>query len=130
MIQTEAIVLHGFDYRETSRIVRLATREADVVSVIARGAKRPKNRFGHELDLFTSGTAQLALHATQHNANHLFDRLKLAPQLQRAGFEPSQIEQVDDQSIESLGLTEHRFGQLAPRTCGMMQKPHCLSQPS
>jgi DNA repair protein RecO (recombination protein O) len=64
VIQTEAIVLHGFDYRETSRIVRLATREAGVVSVIARGAKRPKSRFGQGLDLFTSGMAQLALHPT------------------------------------------------------------------
>ena len=62
MIQTEAIVLHGFDYRETSRIVRLATREAGVVSVIARGAKRPKSRFGQGLDLFTSGVAQLTIH--------------------------------------------------------------------
>ena len=65
MIQTEAIVLHGFDYRETSRIVRLATREAGVVSVIARGAKRPKSRFGQGLDLFTSGMAQLLLHPTR-----------------------------------------------------------------
>lgn len=62
MIQTEAIVLHGFDYRETSRIVRLATREAGVVSVIARGAKRPKSRFGQGLDLFTSGVAHLTVH--------------------------------------------------------------------
>lgn len=61
MIQTEAIVLHGFDYRETSRIVRLATREAGVVSVIARGAKRPKSRFGQGLDLFTSGIAHVTI---------------------------------------------------------------------
>ena len=61
MIQTEAIVLHGFDYRETSRIVRLATREAGVVSAIARGAKRPKSRFGLGLDLFTSGVAHLTI---------------------------------------------------------------------
>ena len=59
MIQTEAIVLHGFDYRETSRIVRMATREVGVVSVIARGAKRPKSRFGQGLDLFTSGVAHI-----------------------------------------------------------------------
>lgn len=63
MIQTEAIVLHGFDYRETSRIVRMATREAGVVSVIARGAKRPKSRFGQGLDLFTSGVAHIHLQA-------------------------------------------------------------------
>ncbi len=64
MIDTAAIVLHSFDYRETSRIVRLATREAGVVSVIARGARRPKSKFGQGLDLFTSGTAQLVLHPT------------------------------------------------------------------
>lgn len=62
MIQTEAIVLHGFDYRETSRIVRLATRDVGVVSAIARGARRPRSRFGHALDLFTSGVAHLTLH--------------------------------------------------------------------
>ncbi len=61
MIQTEAIVLHGFDYRETSRIVRLATRDAGVVSAIARGAKRPRSRFGQGLDLFTSGVAHLSI---------------------------------------------------------------------
>lgn len=65
MIQTDAIVLHGFDYRETSRIVRLATRDAGVVSVIARGAKRPKSRFGLGLDLFTSGVAQLSVHPSR-----------------------------------------------------------------
>ena len=64
MIDTAAIVLHSFDYRETSRIVRLATREAGVVSVIARGARRPKSKFGQGLDLFTGGTAHLILHAT------------------------------------------------------------------
>lgn len=65
MIETAAIVLHSFEYRETSRIVRLATRDAGVVSVIARGARRPKSRFGQGLDLFTSGAAQLVLHPTR-----------------------------------------------------------------
>lgn len=65
MIETAAIVLHAFDYRETSRIVRLATREVGVVSAIARGAKRPKSRFGQGLDLFTSGVASLVLHPTK-----------------------------------------------------------------
>lgn len=65
MIETAAIVLHCFDYRETSRIVRLATRESGVVSAIARGSRRPKSRFGQGLDLFTSGTAQLVLHPSR-----------------------------------------------------------------
>jgi DNA repair protein RecO (recombination protein O) len=59
VIQTEAIVLHTMEYRETSRIVRLATRDLGVVSAIARGAKRPKSKFGQGLDLFTSGVAHL-----------------------------------------------------------------------
>src|SRR5450756_92336 len=59
LVTTDALVLHAFDYRETSRIVRLVTRELGVVSVIARGARRPKNKFGAALDLFDSGDVQL-----------------------------------------------------------------------
>lgn len=64
LLVTDAIVLHAFDYRETSRILRLATREGGVRSVVARGAKRPKSRFGIALDLFAEGAAQIALHPT------------------------------------------------------------------
>jgi DNA repair protein RecO (recombination protein O) len=59
LVSTDAIVLHTFDYRETSRIVRLITREMGIVSVIARGARRPRNAFGAALDLFASGQVQL-----------------------------------------------------------------------
>jgi DNA repair protein RecO (recombination protein O) len=65
VIETAAIVLHAFDYRETSRIVRLATRESGVISVIARGARSPKSKFGQGLDLFTGGTALVILHPTR-----------------------------------------------------------------
>ncbi|HJU75051.1 MAG TPA: DNA repair protein RecO [Gemmatimonadaceae bacterium] len=60
LIATEAIVLHAFDYLESSRIVRLATREAGLVSVVARGAKRPRSAFG-ALDLFAYGTAHISV---------------------------------------------------------------------
>ena len=82
MIETAAIVLHAFDYRETSRIVRLATRDAGVVAAVARGAKRPKSRFGQGLDLFTGGTAQLILHpsADLHTLT-AFDALRARPAL-------------------------------------------------
>lgn len=58
-LRTDAVVLHAFDYLETSRILRLATREAGVQSVLARGARRPKSRYGTALDLFASGTAEI-----------------------------------------------------------------------
>jgi len=58
---TEAIVLHSFDYLETSRIVRLMTRDAGVQSVIARGARNSRKRFGSALDLFAQGTAEIQM---------------------------------------------------------------------
>lgn len=61
LVVTDAVVLHMFDYLESSRIVRLATRELGVQSVLARGARRPKSRFGSSLDLFASGVAQFYL---------------------------------------------------------------------
>jgi DNA repair protein RecO (recombination protein O) len=59
VLRTDAIVLHVFDYLETSRILRLATRDAGLQSVLARGARRPKSRYGTALDLFASGTAEI-----------------------------------------------------------------------
>jgi DNA repair protein RecO (recombination protein O) len=56
---TEAIVLHAFDYLESSRIIRLLTREMGVQSVLARGARKSRGRYGSALDLFAEGTAQL-----------------------------------------------------------------------
>jgi DNA repair protein RecO (recombination protein O) len=56
---TEAIVLHAFDYLETSRILRLLTREAGVLSVLARGARRSRKRFGSAMDLFAQGIAEI-----------------------------------------------------------------------
>jgi DNA repair protein RecO (recombination protein O) len=61
LLTTDAIVLHVFDYSETSRILRLATRDAGVQSVLARGARRAKSRFGSALDLFAQGVAQMYL---------------------------------------------------------------------
>jgi DNA repair protein RecO (recombination protein O) len=56
---TPALVLGTVRYGETSRIVRLATREQGVVSAIAKGALRPRSRFGAALQLFSEGQAHL-----------------------------------------------------------------------
>lgn len=59
LLVTEAIVLHAFDYLESSRIIRLLTKEAGVQSVLARGARKSRGRYGSALDLFAEGSAQL-----------------------------------------------------------------------
>ena len=59
LVTTPAIVLSALRYSETSKIVRLATREHGVQSAIAKGALRPRSRFGAALQLLSEGQAQL-----------------------------------------------------------------------
>ena len=61
---TPALVLGSIRYSETSRIVRLATRDIGVQSGIAKGAMRPKSRFGASLQLLSEGQAHLILART------------------------------------------------------------------
>ena len=69
LLVTEAIVLHAFDYLESSRIIRLLTREAGVQSVLARGARKSRGRYGSALDLFAEGSAQLYVKANRELHN-------------------------------------------------------------
>jgi DNA repair protein RecO (recombination protein O) len=59
LLHTPAVVLQTYRYSETSKIVRLATREQGVQSAIAKGALRPRSRFGAGLELLGEGIAQL-----------------------------------------------------------------------
>lgn len=58
-ITTDAIILHAFRYGETSKIVRLLTRDLGVQSAMAKGALRPTSKFGGRLQVLSEGTAQL-----------------------------------------------------------------------
>jgi DNA repair protein RecO (recombination protein O) len=57
LVTTEATILKTYEYSETSKILRLFTRDAGLCSVIAKGARRPKSRFGALLEPFTDGVA-------------------------------------------------------------------------
>src|SRR5205807_2086684 len=65
LVTTPAIVLQTYRYSETSKVVRLATRDLGVQSAIAKGALRPKSRFGAGLELLSEGTAQLYFRETR-----------------------------------------------------------------
>ncbi len=88
VVSTPAIILSTLRYGETSKIVRLATRDRGVQSAIAKGALRPKSRFGAALQLLSDGVAHLLfsprsdLHIlTAFDLGHL--RLGLAAELDR-----------------------------------------------
>jgi DNA repair protein RecO (recombination protein O) len=59
LLATDAVVLHAFDYLESSRILRLVTRDGGVRSALAKGMRRASRRFGSAVDLFAQGSAQL-----------------------------------------------------------------------
>lgn len=65
LVSTDALVLQLRDYMESSRIVRLATRELGLVSAIAKGARRQRAKSGSPLDLFADGVAHLHVRPTR-----------------------------------------------------------------
>jgi DNA repair protein RecO (recombination protein O) len=82
LVVTDAIVLHAFDYLESSRILKLVTREAGVRSVLARGARRSKRRFGAALDLYAQGSAELQMKVGRElDTLTAFDVTRARPQL-------------------------------------------------
>jgi len=65
LITTPAVILQAFAYGDTSRIVRLATQDHGVQSVIAKGAMRPRSRFGGRLQVLSEGVAQFHYRSTR-----------------------------------------------------------------
>ena len=57
LVTTRALVLQAFPYSETSKILRLYTWDHGLASVIAKGALRPRSRYGGVLEPFTEGVA-------------------------------------------------------------------------
>lgn len=67
-VETVATILSTIAYGETSKVARLATREIGVVSVLAKGARRPKSKFGAALQVLTAG--QATIHLARHSDLH------------------------------------------------------------
>lgn len=57
LVTARAVVLQSFAYSETSKILRVLTAEHGVQSLVAKGAQRPRSRFGGLLEPFTEGTS-------------------------------------------------------------------------
>jgi DNA repair protein RecO (recombination protein O) len=53
IIRTEAVSLHSIPFAETSKIVTFYTRDFGKLNFLAKGARRPKSKFGAALETFT-----------------------------------------------------------------------------
>ena len=83
LVTTDATVLQAFPYSETSKILRLLTPGHGVQSVIAKGARRPKSRYGGILEPFTDGVA--AFYHREHRDLHNLSDFELGRPRQRLG---------------------------------------------
>lgn len=61
IVTVRSIVLKTYPYSDTSKILRLMTLERGPRSAIAKGARRPKSRFGGLIEPFAEGWATLYL---------------------------------------------------------------------
>lgn len=53
--KTSGYILRAINYGDTSRILTILSRDAGKISLIAKGARRPKSPFGASLELLTLG---------------------------------------------------------------------------
>lgn len=60
ILRTEAIALHSIPFAESSKIVTFYTRDYGKLNFLAKGARRPKSKFGAALETFTH--AQLIIY--------------------------------------------------------------------
>lgn len=61
LVTTPVTILKSYDYAETSKILRCLTRDYGLRSLIAKGARRPRSRFGGLVEPFTDGIATFYL---------------------------------------------------------------------
>ena len=61
IVTTSCLVLQTYRFGDTSKILRLLTSDFGPLSVLARGALRPKSRMGGVLEPFVEGRATLYL---------------------------------------------------------------------
>ncbi len=65
IIKVDAIVLRSLDYQESSKILTIFTREQGALSVIVKGARRAKNKFGASLEPLAHINAVLYIKETR-----------------------------------------------------------------
>lgn len=61
IVTTRTVVLQTYPFSDTSKILRLMTLDRGPRSAIAKGARRPKSRFGGLIEPFAEGYATLYL---------------------------------------------------------------------
>ncbi len=76
IVETEAVVLHSFNYGDTSKIVTVYSRKYGKIKVVAKGTRNPKsNKFGSSLELMTYSS--IVLYKKEHKDLHLLSKSEI-----------------------------------------------------
>ncbi len=82
IVETEAIVLHAFNYGDTSKIVTVYSRKYGKIKIVAKGARNPKsNKFGSSLELMTYSS--IVLYKKEHKDLHLLSKSEIVAPFNR-----------------------------------------------
>lgn len=121
LYKTEAIVLRTRDLGETSKILTLFTDRYGKIAAVAKGARRPKSRFGASLDLFAHSS--IVLYMRERRDLHLISESSLLhtfyglrEDVQRLGLASAVVELVD-----RMVMREEKVPGLFPLLIGGLQ---------
>ncbi len=81
IVRTDAVVVKSMKYRETSKIVTLYTRSFGKVSVVAKGARDMKSKFGGALEPMTHISA--VFYKKPHRELHLISHADILEEFHR-----------------------------------------------
>ncbi len=94
IVTTEAIVLHSRKFGDTSRIVTLYSKDFGRISVMAKGARHTKSKFGASLDALSY--CSVTLYKSSQKELHLLSKAETVRPLKRLG---------DSYDLLTLGLS-------------------------
>ncbi len=83
LVTTPATILKTYQDSETSKILRLLTLDRGLCSVVAKGARRPRSRFGGLLEPFTDGV--VTYYAKEGRDLHTLSEFELGRERQSLG---------------------------------------------
>jgi DNA repair protein RecO (recombination protein O) len=130
LCKTEAVVLRARDLGETSKLLTLFTDGFGKIAAVAKGARRPKSRFGASLDLFAHSS--VVFYKRRSGDLHLMSESSLirafyglGEDVRRLGFASAAVELVD-----RMVMRGEKIPDLFPLLLGGLQaleKGDCLS---
>ncbi|MFZ4620898.1 MAG: DNA repair protein RecO, partial [Bacteroidota bacterium] len=82
IVETEAVVLHSMDFRDTSKIVTLYSKKFGKIKVVAKGTRNQKtNKFGSSLEPMTHSS--VVIYKKEQQDLHLLSKSEIVTSFSR-----------------------------------------------